>query len=103
MATPPRQDEDLGIGERVAILNRTRFLNRDGTFNVRRGGLSFLRSQNTYHSLLSMSWTKFFLLIAAGYFVTNLVFGFAYMLCGPDALGSHSGSDTGGPFLTGFF
>ena len=53
-------NRDLGLGSRVSQESRGRFLNRDGSFNVRREGFSFFRSQNTYHSLLTMSWTNFF-------------------------------------------
>ncbi|HXH69729.1 MAG TPA: hypothetical protein VNI60_05210 [Pyrinomonadaceae bacterium] len=33
-------DRDLGFGAKVATESRLRFLNRDGTFNVRRTGFS---------------------------------------------------------------
>ncbi|HUL45148.1 MAG TPA: ion channel [Bacteroidota bacterium] len=89
MAVTPLQDDinrDLGLGSRVAEKSRVRFLNRDGSFNVIRRGLSFFRSQNTYHALITMSWSKFFFLIVAGYFATNAFFALCYLLCGADAL-----------------
>jgi inward rectifier potassium channel len=106
MATPPPQDDinrDLGLGSRVAQQSRVRFLNRDGSFNVRRRGLSFLRSQNVYHALLTISWTKFFLVVIAGYFFINALFAIGYMLCGPGALEELRGDPGVGDFLQSFF
>ncbi len=77
---------DLGFGARVAQQSQQRLVNPDGSFNVKRTGLSYLRSLSPYHHLLSMSWTKFQALVGAGYLLTNLVFAFGYFLCGPDAL-----------------
>lgn len=94
-AVPPATPEDLrdlGLGARVIQQSRTRTLNRDGSFNVVREGLSAFRSLAPYHALLSMSWTRFYSLIAAGYLAANLVFASAYLLCGPDAL---HGADPG--------
>ena len=76
---------DLGLGSRVAQSSQTRFLNQDGSFNVRRGGLSWIRSQNLYHTLLTISWPKFIFLIVVSYFATNILFAIAYLFCGPEA------------------
>src|SRR5258708_10911762 len=88
--SPERQQtediRDLGFGSRVAELSRKRFLNQDGTFNVGRKGYSFLRSLNLYHTLLTLSWPRFFVLVGSGYAFTNLLFAVGYLLCGPVAL-----------------
>jgi inward rectifier potassium channel len=106
MAAPPQNEDlnkDLGFGSRVSQQSRQRFLNRDGTFNVERKGLGFLRSHNIYHWFLTISWVKFFLLIAAAYFVINIVFAFGYMLCGTDALHGLEGYSVDRAFLEEFF
>ena len=82
-SAPP---EDLGFGSVVARESRRRFLNRDGTFNVRREGLRFWESLSVYHYLLTISWTKFLGYIIAGYVVVNAIFAEIYVLCGPGAL-----------------
>lgn len=79
-------DKDLGFGSRVLARTSTRFLNRDGSFNVVREGLSFWRSLSLYHWLLNLSWPAFFAVVVGGYFATNLAFAAGYMLCGRDAL-----------------
>jgi len=106
MSVTPIQDEinrDLGIGSRVADKSRVRFLNRDGSFNVVRRGLSFFRSQNTYHAMLTMSWVQFFLLVVAGYFASNAVFALCYLACGTDAIEGINATGIGNQFLQDFF
>lgn len=94
---------DLGLGERVAQRTEGRFIRRDGTFNVRRVGLSPLRSLSIYHHLLTIAWPRFFLDVAAFYLVSNLVFASLYVWAGPDALHGTSSTTPGGRFLESFF
>ncbi len=100
---PAEDSRDLGFGARVAQQTRNRFLNRDGSFNVRREGLPFLRSLSAYHALLTISWPRFFLLSALGYFATNAVFAVAYLLCGPEALNGSKALGLGPRFAEAFF
>src|SRR5205823_6078076 len=69
--------KDLGFGAVVTRESRLRLLNRDGTFNVRRRGLEFFESLSAYHTLLTLSWPRFLLLVAAASFAANLVFATA--------------------------
>jgi inward rectifier potassium channel len=97
----PEEPSDLGFGAVVARESRDRLLNRDGSFNVRRQGLSFWSSHSLYQSLLTISWPHFLLIVAVTYFVTNILFGLAYLACGPGAL---AGSSTEmGAFARAFF
>ncbi len=93
-------DRDLGFGSVVAGESRVRLLNRDGSFNVERGGLNFFTSLSPYHSLLTMSWPHFLGLVVLAYMGTNLVFAVAYFACGPGAL---DGLGPGNRFLQCFF
>lgn len=77
---------DLGLGSVVTNESRQRLVNKDGSFNVVKKGIRFCGTYNLYHHLLSMSWGKFFLSASLGYFLMNLIFAFAYMLFGSDAL-----------------
>jgi inward rectifier potassium channel len=105
MATALREDKDrdLGFGARVAQQTKARFLNRDGSFNVLRTGLPFWRTLGAYHALLTMSWLRFFTLIAFGYFAVNVIFAGAYLLCGPDALSGRSAHNPHERMLEDFF
>lgn len=88
-------DRDLGLGSRVAEQSRRRFLNRDGSFNVRREGLSYFRSLSLYHALLTTTWPRFFLAVGVFYVVYNSLFAVGYFLCGPGALLGTTGSGAG--------
>jgi inward rectifier potassium channel len=105
MATAIREqvDQDLGFGTRLAQQSRARFLNRDGSFNVVRTGLPFYRTLGAYHALLTMSWPRFFALIAFGYFAANVIFAGAYLLCGPGALSGTSARTHEERMLEDFF
>src|SRR5438309_12102993 len=103
LATPQDPNLDLGFGSVVARESRRRFLNRDGTFNVRREGLGFWESLSAYHYLLSISWPKFLGFVIVGYIVLNAVFAGAYVACGPRALGGFLGATAAQRFFTAFF
>jgi len=97
-------NRDLGFGTVVARESRQRLLNRDGTFNVRRDGMKPLASLSLYHQLLTIPWPKFLGLVVAGFLALNVVFGLAYLACGPDAMHGAPASDMGGSeFLRAFF
>lgn len=100
-----RTDEtrDLGFGSRVSQQARSRLLNRDGSFNVSRHNLPISESLSIYHSLLSMSWTRFYVCVAGGYLAVNLVFALSYLACGPGGLLIGSEHTLPNRFLECFF
>lgn len=98
-----QEERDLGFGSVVSGQSRERLLNADGTFNVRRTGLSFLTSLNLYHALLSMKWRTFLLLVLLLYFVSNVVFGALYASFGASALVDTSAEPMADLFVRGFF
>jgi inward rectifier potassium channel len=97
------RDRDLGFGSVVSRESRQRLLNRDGSFNVVRSGVGVLESLAPYQQLLTISWTGFLGLVALLYFVINLVFGVAYLACGPDSLQGPGAMMLGGRFSRAFF
>ncbi|HLX13486.1 MAG TPA: ion channel, partial [Bacteroidota bacterium] len=96
-------NKDLGLGSRVTSQEHTRFLNRDGSFNVQRMGLPFLRSINPYHSMITMSWWRFNAVILFFYLVINVFFALAYFACGPDALKGAEGQTAFARLFETFF
>jgi inward rectifier potassium channel len=94
---------DLGFGSVVAGQSRQRLLNADGSFNVRRTGLSVITSLNLYHTLLTMSWRVFLGLVLLLYFLSNVVFGALYASLGSEALVDISTKPTESMFVRGFF
>ena len=96
------EERDLGFGSVVAGRSQQRLLNPDGTFNVQRSGVGFLSSLNIYHSLLSLSWTKFLGLVLLLYFLSNVFFGIIYASI-PNALIDTTSTPIDGNLLRGFF
>lgn len=97
------KDRDLGFGAVVARESGQRLLNRDGSFNVSREGLSLWASLNPYHWLLTMSWPKFISLVVLLYLIVNSLFAGAYVLCGHDSLNGENLRGTSSEFLRCFF
>ena len=94
---------DLGFGSVVGGANEKRLLNRDGTFNPRRDGMSFLASLNAYHFFLTISWKKFFATVAGGYLAANVFFASLYLACGLDSITGTPAHNFGGYFARAFF
>lgn len=91
-AGPLEEDlRDLGFGSRVSQQTRLRLLNRDGTFNVDRAGLTFTQVINAYTSFLEMPWWRFHLTMFSLYLCVNTLFASIYVLCGAGALNGVDG------------
>lgn len=95
--------DDLGLGRRLVDESGPRLLNPDGSFNVERHSGSFFHSLHLYHSLLTISWPRFLLLVAGFYFLVNLSFAAGYVLCGPGALAGSAATRPAGRLLEAFF
>ena len=96
------EKRDLGFGA-VVTGSTQRLLNHDGSFNVKRTGLSALTSLNLYHTMLAMSWRMFLLLILLLYFLSNIIFGLLYASIGSAALVDTSSEPMANIFLRSFF
>jgi inward rectifier potassium channel len=94
--------KDLGFGTKITDV-RTRLLNPNGTFNVRRTGLPFFRAIDLYHSLISMSTIRFIGVIFLSFFIINCFFAFIYMVVGMDQLQGASGGSVAKQFWEAFF
>ena len=96
-----KQAQDPGLGEKY-FKHTKRIINKDGSFNIKRtgGGLS---SINAFHYLINISWTKFLLIVFAGFIVTNLIFALLCQLAGIENLSNASSSDGVQSFLNTFF
>ena len=78
-------------------------INRDGSFNVTRHGMPVWDFLHPYHRLLRISWIAFFALVAGSYVAINLLFAWAYLLCGPGALEGAGTASESGSFADAFF
>ena len=95
--------KDLGFGSKVSSESRYRLLNRDGSFNVERDGLSFFKSMTLYHFMIRVSWTKFYLIALGSYLGVNAIFGLLYLLLWPEALSGTTITGIDSAFLDAFF
>jgi len=94
--------KDLGFGIRSQEKG-ARLLNQDGTFNIERRGLKKEWSNNMYHTLITMPWSRFNLLVLCIYLMANLIFASLYLIAGADSLDGAKGADMMGKFLDAFF
>jgi inward rectifier potassium channel len=63
-----------------------RFINKDGSFNLRKVGWPRFKIMNIYSHLLDLSWITFTLVIIAFYLILNFFFTGLYLLIGNDQL-----------------
>ena len=99
---PEDEFRDLGFGAKVA--NQTeRLINHDGSFNVERRGLPFLQSLSFYHSLITISWWKFNLIIFSSYLLINVLFALIYLILGIKNLEGITSTTLMGNFLDALF
>jgi inward rectifier potassium channel len=59
-----------------------RFVNRDGSFNVRKEGIPFFQRFSLYHTMLNMPSWRFFGTLFAFYLSVNFIFACIYFLIG---------------------
>lgn len=95
-------ENDLGFGPQPVIKSQP-LLNKNGTVNVKRKGLSLFNTADNYHTLIKMSWGRFWLIILSGYLVTNLFFASIYVLIGTDSLYGGDSQNGVGRFMDAFF
>jgi inward rectifier potassium channel len=96
-----RQAQDPGLGEKY-FKHTKRIINKDGSFNIKKtgGGLS---SINAFHYLINISWTKFLLIVFAGFVCVNFFFAVLYQLAGIQNLSNAAAGDGLKSFLNTFF
>jgi inward rectifier potassium channel len=86
----------------VSEQRQLRLLNRDGSFNVQKRGRG-LNSFLAYSNLVSTTWSRFFLFVAAVYLTLNGCFALFYEAAGPDGLVNTLNTGINTPFLKAFF
>src|SRR5471030_781255 len=94
--------DDLGFGSQPVMKNQP-LINKDGSPNVKRVGLPLFSGANNYQTLITMSWTKFWLVVVSGYLALNIVFALIYMSFGADSLYGSEKADAFHRFMDAFF
>ena len=80
-----RQNNDTGF---AGDSNETggRFINKDGSFNLVKEGMSFQKRFSMFHDMLNLPLWKFITVIFLFYIAINLAFTFLYLLVGTHQL-----------------
>jgi len=78
-----RINNDTGFGSNASDYGG-RFINRDGTFNLRKEGKPFWERFSVFHSMLNLPSWKFIVLIVCFFLVINLFYTCIYLLIGTD-------------------
>lgn len=79
-----------------------RAINRDGSFNIRRRGVSW-HDFHPYMHLINMSWPSFIATAIAAYVAINTIFACVYWVIGPSQLAGADAATPGHRFLNVFF
>ena len=80
-----KTNNDTGFGSNPNSVGG-RFINKDGSFNLKREGVPFFRRIGVYQRMLSLPMWRFILVILAFYFIINIVFTGIYLFMGYDQL-----------------
>src|SRR5205085_6016302 len=80
-----KTNNDTGFGSNASSYGG-RFINRDGTFNLRREGISILNRISVFEKMLHLPRWKFISSIILSYLVVNLIFTIAYFMAGLNQL-----------------
>ncbi|MEO8768681.1 MAG: ion channel [Ferruginibacter sp.] len=88
-----KQNNDTGFASNS---NDTggRFINKDGSYNLAKEGISFNKRFSIFHDMLNLPLWKFITVIFLFYIIINLIFTTIYFIIGPEQLdGMISGSN----------
>jgi len=80
-----KTNNDTGFGSNPSSYGG-RFINKNGTFNLRREGISFINRFSLYQRMLSLPRWKFAGVILTFYFIINLLFTLVYLIIGTSQL-----------------
>jgi len=101
-ADKPSEAPELGFGAQPSTRHQ-RLVNPDGSFNYRRRGEKRRVISDVFHSLVTMSWTKFFVFLISGFLVANIFFACIYYLIGIEHLAGVIGESAAARFAEAFF
>ena len=94
--------QELGFGNR-SYSRTTRLIKEGGTFNVEKEGGRFWESMDVYHELISIKWSRFFLILSVIFLIANLLFAWLYYLSGPGSIGGDISENAWERFLKAFY
>jgi|SRR5450755_957598 inward rectifier potassium channel len=100
--TQIKDNNDTGFGGNPENYGG-RFVNRDGTFNVQKEGISFFKRFSLFHQMLNLPSWKFFGALFVIYLAINFAFGCVYFFIGKSQFQGIEAITTAGIFKEMFF
>ncbi len=94
--------KELGFGTKTSS-QKTRLINKDGSFNVNRTEISKWSSISIFHALVAMSWKKFNLIVLLYFVIINLFFATLYYVTGIEGLNGVVAATEIDKFLEAFY
>ena len=76
-------NNDTGFGNNASDYGG-RFINRDGSFNLRKEGMPFWERFSIFHNMLNLPRWKFIVMIVIFFLAINLLYTLVYLLIGTD-------------------
>ncbi len=98
----PEQVLELGFGTRPADKG-SRLINQDGSFNVHRVNEKRHWLADAYHTVIALSWPKFFAIVFSIFIIENFIFASIYYIIGVEHLAGVVGESTFEKFSEVFF
>ena len=80
-----KTNNDTGFGSNASSYGG-RFINKDGSFNLKREGLSFINRISVYQKMISLPRWKFIVVVFIFFFAMNLLFTLLYLAVGAEQL-----------------
>ncbi|MFL9484729.1 ion channel [Chitinophagaceae bacterium LWZ2-11] len=80
-----KTNNDTGFGSSASNIGG-RFINKDGSYNLKREGIPFWRKLSLYHTMLTMPLWKFMSIIVIFFLSINLIYTCFYFLVGISGL-----------------
>jgi len=97
-----KSNNDTGFGSSATNVGG-RFINKDGSFNLRKDGVAIWDRFSIFHVMLNMPRWKFITIIILFYLAVNLVFTAVYLFIGTDQLAGVIGNTFWQKFEEAYF
>jgi len=95
-------NNDTGFST-TGVINGSRFINKDGTYNLRKTGWPFWDRFSIFYTMISLPLWKFITIIVSFFFAINLVYTSIYYLIGPSEFIGFISTSRGGIFKELYF
>jgi inward rectifier potassium channel len=97
-----KTNEDTGLSTTISSYGG-RFLNKDGTYNLRKEGRSLMEKFSVYHMLLNLPVWQFTCVLVSTFILVNLLYTSIYLLIGTDQLQGIANRSYWGTFKEVYF